>query len=160
MSQDTWLSDDTVMENVRFSGPQITKEQAIEACRKTGCDSFIRKLPKRYDETIDNERDDISGGQKQLLTIARAMASDPSIMILDEATSSVDVVTEGRIQKAVRELLNGRTSIIIAHRLSTITNCDKIVVIDGGRVSEIGTHDELIANGGFYSRLYASYVSG
>jgi ATP-binding cassette subfamily B protein len=148
------------MENIRFSGPQITEEQAIDACKKTGCDSFIRKLPKRYNETIDNERDDISGGQKQLLTIARAMASDPSIMILDEATSSVDVVTEVRIQKAVRELLNGRTSIIIAHRLSTITNCDKIVVIDGGTVSEIGTHDELIAKGGFYSRLYASYVSG
>jgi ATP-binding cassette subfamily B protein len=160
VSQDTWLSDDTVMENIRFSGPQITEEQAIDACKKTGCDSFIRKLPKRYNETIDNERDDISGGQKQLLTIARAMASDPSIMILDEATSSVDVVTEVRIQKAVRELLNGRTSIIIAHRLSTITNCDKIVVIDGGTVSEIGTHDELIAKGGFYSRLYASYVSG
>ena len=160
VSQDTWLSDDTVMENIRFSGPQITEEQAIDACKKTGCDSFIRKLPKRYNETIDNERDDISGGQKQLLTIARAMASDPSIMILDEATSSVDVVTEVRIQEAVRELLNGRTSIIIAHRLSTITNCDKIVVIDGGTVSEIGTHDELIAKGGFYSRLYASYVSG
>ena len=160
VTQDTWLSDDTVMENVRFSGSHITEEQVYDACKKTGCDSFIRKLPKRYNELIDNERDDISAGQKQLLTIARAMASDPSIMILDEATSSVDVVTEVRIQKAVRELLNGRTSIIIAHRLSTITNCDKIVVIDGGTVSEIGSHDELIANGGFYSRLYASYISG
>ena len=160
VTQDTWLSDDTVMENIRFSGKHISEEQAYDACKKTGCDSFIRKLPKRYNELIDNERDDISAGQKQLLTIARAMASDPSIMILDEATSSVDVVTEVRIQKAVRELLNGRTSIIIAHRLSTITNCDKIVVIDGGKVSEIGSHDELIANGGFYSRLYASYVSG
>ena len=160
VTQDTWLSDDTVMENIRFSGSHITEEQVKDACKKTGCDSFIRKLPKRYNEQIDNERDDISEGQKQLLTIARAMASDPSIMILDEATSSVDVVTEVRIQKAVRELLNGRTSIIIAHRLSTITNCDKIVVIDGGTVSEIGSHDELIANGGFYSRLYASYISG
>ena len=160
VTQDTWLSDDTVMENIRFSGPHITDEQVYEACRRSGCDSFIRKLPKRYNEMIDNDRDDISEGQKQLLTIARAMASDPSIMILDEATSSVDVVTEDRIQKAVRELLNGRTSIIIAHRLSQITNCDKIVVIDAGTVSEIGTHDELIANGGFYSRLYASYISG
>ena len=160
VTQDTWLSDDTVMDNIRFSGDHITEEQAKDACKKTGCDSFIRKLPKRYNELIDNERDDISAGQKQLLTIARAMASDPSIMILDEATSSVDVVTEVRIQKAVRELLNGRTSIIIAHRLSTITNCDKIVVIDGGSVSEIGSHEELIANGGFYSRLYASYISG
>jgi len=160
VTQDTWLADDTVMENIRFSGSHITEEQVFDACRKSGCDSFIRKLPKRYNEMIDNDRDDISEGQKQLLTIARAMASDPSIMILDEATSSVDVVTEDRIQKAVRELLNGRTSIIIAHRLSQITNCDKIVVIDDGKVSEIGTHDELIANGGFYSRLYASYISG
>lgn len=160
VTQDTWLSDDTVMENIRFSGPHITDEQVFEACRKSGCDSFIRKLPKRYNEMIDNSRDDISEGQKQLLTIARAMASDPSIMILDEATSSVDVVTEDRIQKAVRELLNGRTSIIIAHRLSQITSCDKIVVIDNGTVSEIGTHSELIANGGFYSKLYASYISG
>ena len=160
VTQDTWLSDDTVMENIRFSGPHITEEQVFEACKKSGCDSFIRKLPKRYNEQIENDRDDISEGQKQLLTIARAMASDPAIMILDEATSSVDVVTEDRIQKAIRELLNGRTSIIIAHRLSQITSCDKIVVIDGGKVSEIGSHDELIANGGFYSRLYASYISG
>lgn len=160
VTQDTWLSDDTVMENIRFSGPHITDEEVYDACKKSGCDSFIRKLPKRYNEMIDNSRDDISEGQKQLLTIARAMASDPSIMILDEATSSVDVVTEDRIQKAVRELLNGRTSIIIAHRLSQITNCDKIVVIDGGKVSEIGSHDELIANDGFYSKLYASYISG
>ena len=160
VTQDTWLSDDTVMENIRFSGSHITDEEVYDACKKSGCDSFIRKLPKRYNEMIDNSRDDISEGQKQLLTIARAMASDPSIMILDEATSSVDVVTEDRIQKAVRELLNGRTSIIIAHRLSQITNCDKIVVIDGGKVSEIGSHDELIANGGFYSKLYASYISG
>ena len=148
------------MENIRFSGPHITDEQVFDAGKKSGSDSFIRKLPKRYNEIIDNDRDDISEGQKQLLTIARAMASDPSIMILDEATSSVDVVTEDRIQKAVKKLLNGRTSIIIAHRLSQITNCDKIVVIDAGRVSEIGTHDELIANGGFYSKLYASYISG
>ena len=160
VTQDTWLSDDTIMENIRFSGSHITEEQVYEAGKKSGSDSFIRKLPKRYNEMIDNDRDDISEGQKQLLTIARAMASDPSIMILDEATSSVDVVTEDRIQKAVRKLLNGRTSIIIAHRLSQITNCDKIVVIDAGKVSEIGTHDELIANGGFYSKLYASYISG
>ncbi len=160
VSQDTWLSDDTVMENIRFSGSHISEEQAVEASKKAGCDSFIRKLPKRYNEMLDNERDDISEGQKQLLTIARAMASDPSILILDEATSSVDVVTEDRIQKAVKKLLNGRTSIIIAHRLSQITSCDKIVVIDGGKVSEIGSHAELIANGGFYSKLYASYISG
>ena len=142
------------------AGVSSSVTQAVEASKKAGCDSFIRKLPKRYNELLDNDRDDISEGQKQLLTIARAMASDPSILILDEATSSVDVVTEDRIQKAVKKLLNGRTSIIIAHRLSQITSCDKIVVIDGGKVSEIGSHDELIANGGFYSRLYASYISG
>ena len=160
VTQDTWLANDTVLENIRFSDSEITEEAVIEACRTTGCDSFIRKLPKRYNEQIDNDRDDISEGQKQLLTIARAMASDPSIMILDEATSSVDVVTEVRIQKAIKALLNGRTNIIIAHRLSQITGCDKIVVIDDGKVSEIGTHDELIAKGGFYSKLYASYISG
>lgn len=160
VTQDTWLADGTVMENISFSGSHITDEEVFEASKKAGCDSFIRKLPKRYNEQIENDRDDISEGQKQLLTIARAMASDPAIMILDEATSSVDVVTEDRIQKAIRELLNGRTSIIIAHRLSQITNCDKIVVIDDGKVSEIGSHNELIANGGFYSRLYASYISG
>lgn len=160
VTQDTWLANDTVLENIRFSDSEITEEAVIEACRTTGCDSFIRKLPKRYNEQIDNDRDDISEGQKQLLTIARAMASDPSIMILDEATSSVDVVTEDRIQKAIKTLLNGRTNIIIAHRLSQITGCDKIVVIDDGKVSEIGTHDELIAKGGFYSKLYASYISG
>lgn len=160
VTQDTWLANDTVLENIRFSDSEITEETVIEACRTTGCDSFIRKLPKRYNEQIDNDRDDISEGQKQLLTIARAMASDPSIMILDEATSSVDVVTEDRIQKAIKALLNGRTNIIIAHRLSQITGCDKIVVIDDGKVSEIGTHDELIAKGGFYSKLYASYISG
>ncbi len=159
VTQDTWLSDDTVMENIRFAGSHITDEEVFSASKKAGCDSFIRKLSKRYNETMDNERDDISEGQKQLLTIARAMASDPSILILDEATSSVDVVTEDRIQKAVRKLLNGRTSIIIAHRLSQITSCDKIVVIESGKVSEIGSHDELVAKGGFYSRLYASYIS-
>lgn len=160
VTQDTWLTDGTVMENIRFSGSHITDDEVFEASKKAGCDSFIRKLPKRYNEQIENDRDDISEGQKQLLTIARAMASDPAILILDEATSSVDVVTEDRIQKAIRELLNGRTSIIIAHRLSQITNCDKIVVIDDGKVSEIGSHNELIKNGGFYSRLYASYISG
>lgn len=159
VTQDTWLSDDTVMENIRFAGSHITDEEVFSASKKAGCDSFIRKLSKRYNEMMDNERDDISEGQKQLLTIARAMASDPSILILDEATSSVDVVTEDRIQKAVRKLLNGRTSIIIAHRLSQITSCDKIVVIESGKVSEIGSHDELVAKGGFYSRLYASYIS-
>ena len=111
VSQDTWLSDDTVMENIRFSGSHISEEEAIEASKKAGCDSFIRKLPKRYNEMLDNERGDISEGQKQLLTIARAMASDPSILILDEATSSVDVVTEDSIQKAVQKLMSTLLSI-------------------------------------------------
>ena len=103
-------------------------------------------------------RSDISEGQKQLLSITRAMNSDPDVMILDEATSSVDVLTEVRIQKAVKELLSGRTGIIIAHRLSTIIDCDIIAVLDNGELAEIGTHEELIGKGGFYSELYESYV--
>ena len=159
VSQDTWLLNGTVLDNIRFGAKDLGIEEARQAAVKTGSDSFIRKLPDRYDEYIDNNRSEISEGQRQLLTITRAMAANPSIMILDEATSSVDIMTEVRIQKAINELLNGRTGIIIAHRLSTIIGCDMIVVLDKGEVKELGSHSELIGNNGFYSKLYASYTT-
>ena len=121
-------------------------------------DFTFDKEPVKVFEIIDNSRSDISEGQKQLLSITRAMNSDPDVMILDEATSSVDVLTEVRIQKAVKELLAGRTGIIIAHRLSTIIDCDIIAVLDKGELQEIGTHEELLGHKGFYSELYESYI--
>ena len=159
VSQDTWLLNGSVIDNIMFGAKDISLDEAKCAAVKTGSDSFIKRLPGRYDEHIDNNRSEISEGQRQLLTITRAMAANPSIMILDEATSSVDIVTEVRIQKAINELLNGRTGIIIAHRLSTIIGCDMIVVLDNGEVRELGSHSELIGNKGFYSKLYASYTT-
>ncbi len=159
VSQDTWLLNGSVMDNIKFGAKDITDEEAFAAASETGSDSFINKLPNKYDEYIDNNRSDISEGQRQLLTITRAMAANPALMILDEATSSVDIVTEVRIQKATGRLLNGRTGIIIAHRLSTIIGCDMIVVLDKGEVIETGTHAELIGRNGLYSKLYSTYTT-
>lgn len=156
--QDTWIKNGSVMENIKFGRPDMTDEEAVKGADVTGASSFIRRLPSKFDENISNMRSDISEGQKQLLAITRAMNSDPDVMILDEATSSVDVLTEVRIQKAVKELLSGRTGIIIAHRLSTIIDCDIIAVLDNGELAEIGTHEELLKNKGFYSELYESYI--
>lgn len=158
VTQDTWFRNADIMENIKFGRPLLSDEDAISTAKVSGADSFIRKLPNKYHEQILSSRDDISEGQRQLLSITRAMASDPCILILDEATSSVDILTEVKIQKAVKDLLKGRTSLVIAHRLSTIVDADMIVVMEDGRVSEIGKHEDMIDSGGFYSKLYKSYT--
>ena len=158
VTQDTWFRNADIMENIKFGRPLLSDEEAVSTAKVSGADSFIRKLPNKYHEQISSSRDDISEGQRQLLSITRAMASDPCILILDEATSSVDILTEVKIQRAVKDLLKGRTSLIIAHRLSTIVDADMIVVMEDGRVSEIGKHSDMINSGGFYSKLYKSYT--
>ena len=158
VTQDTWFRNADIMENIKFGRPLLSDEDAISTAKVSGADSFIRKLPNKYHEQLSSSRDDISEGQRQLLSITRAMASDPCILILDEATSSVDILTEVKIQKAVKDLLKGRTSLVIAHRLSTIVDADMIVVMEDGRVSEIGKHEDMIDSGGFYSKLYKSYT--
>ncbi len=158
VTQDTWFRNAEIIENIKFGIPLLSDEEAIRTARISGADSFIRKLPGKYHEKLVSSRDDISEGQRQLLSITRAMAADPCILILDEATSSVDILTEVKIQKAVKDLLKGRTSLIIAHRLSTIVDADMIVVMEDGRVSETGKHEDMINSGGFYSKLYKSYT--
>lgn len=158
VTQDTWFRNSDIMENIKFGKPLLSDEEAVRTAKVSGADSFIRKLPNKYKEQINSGRDDISEGQRQLLSITRAMAADPCILILDEATSSVDILTEVKIQKAVKDLLSGRTSLIIAHRLSTIVDADMIVVMEDGKVSETGKHEDMINSGGFYSKLYKSYT--
>ena len=153
--QDTWLFEGTIKENLRFGKPDATDEEIVEACKMANVDHFIRTEPKGYDMVLAEETN-ISAGQKQLLTIARAMVQNSPMLILDEATSSVDTRTEILIQTAMDRLTKGRTSFVIAHRLSTIKNADKIIVMKDGNIVEIGTHDELIAKGGAYKELYNS----
>lgn len=154
--QDTWLYGGTIMENIRYGRPDATDEEVVEAAKLACADHFIRTLDGGYDFVIGEDADNISQGQKQLLTIARALLSDPKVLILDEATSSVDTRTERLIQSATETLMSGRTSFIIAHRLSTITGADKILVLRDGDVVEQGTHAELMAQKGFYEQLYSS----
>lgn len=158
VTQDTWFTNGSIMDNISYGNSMLSVDEAIEISRKSGAHSFIRRLQNKYDEKIDPLNEEISEGQRQLLSITRAMASDSPILILDEATSSVDIYTEHKIHKDLRELMNDRTSIVIAHRLKTIINSDKIIVLENGRVTESGTHDELIRNGGFYLSLYKSYT--
>ncbi|KFI48051.1 ABC transporter permease [Bifidobacterium biavatii DSM 23969] len=153
--QDTWVFRGTVRENIAYSKPGVTDEQIREACRAVGLDHYIQSLPNGYDTVLD-ENTSLSAGQKQLLTIARAMVQDAPILILDEATSSVDTRTEELIQKAMDALTVGRTSFVIAHRLSTIRDADMILVMNHGDVIERGTHEQLLAAGGFYANLYNS----
>jgi len=153
--QDTWVFRGTVRENIAYSKPGVTDEQIINACKAVGLHHYIMSLPNGYDTVLD-DRASLSQGQKQLLTIARAMVEDAPILILDEATSSVDTRTEELIQKAMDALTVGRTSFVIAHRLSTIRDADMILVMNGGDIVERGTHEELLAKSGFYADIYNS----
>ena len=153
--QDTWLFEGTIRENIAYAKKGVTDGQLDRACRAAGLDHFIHTLPKGYD-TVLNDKASLSAGQKQLITIARAIVEDAPLLILDEATSSVDTRTEVLIQQAMDRLTEGRTSFVIAHRLSTIKNADCILVMKDGDIIESGTHDELLKNGGFYAELYNS----
>ena len=154
--QDTWLFNGTVKENIAYGKESATDEEIIEAAKTACADHFIKTLPHGYDTILDEDATNISQGQKQLLTIARAFLANSPIIILDEATSSVDTRTEKLIQEAMDRLMKGRTSFVIAHRLSTIKNADIILVMDNGTIIETGTHEELLDKKGFYANLYNS----
>jgi ATP-binding cassette subfamily B protein len=154
--QDTWLFAGTIHDNIAYGKEGATDAEIVAAAEAAHVDSFVRTLPHGYETVLDDDASDLSSGQRQLLTIARAFLADPSILILDEATSNVDTRTEVLIQAAMARLRHGRTSFVIAHRLSTIRNADSIVVMDGGRIVEQGTHSELLARNGFYAGLYQS----
>ena len=154
--QDTWLKAGTIRENIAYGAPDATEEQIVAAAKAAHAHGFIQRLPQGYDTLITEDGGNISQGQKQLLCIARVMLRLPPILILDEATSSIDTRTEARIQKAFQQMMEGRTSFIVAHRLSTIRQADVILVMKDGHVIEQGTHDQLLAQGGFYANLYNS----
>jgi ABC-type multidrug transport system fused ATPase/permease subunit len=152
--QDPFLFAGTVADNIAFGRPEATQDEIVAAAKLANADGFIQRLPQGYDTPILEGGVNFSVGQRQLLCIARAVLVDPRILILDEATSSVDTMTEALIQQALQRLLSGRTALVIAHRLSTVRSADRIYVIDGGRIVEQGSHDELLAQGGLYHDLY------
>ena len=154
--QDTWLFKGTIMENIRYGRLDATDEEVIAAAKAAHAHRFIQTLPGGYQMELNEDASNVSQGQKQLLTIARAILADNKIMILDEATSSVDTRTEQQIQKAMNHLMEGRTSFVIAHRLSTIRDADLILVMKDGDIIEQGNHEELLAKNGFYAELYNS----
>ncbi|QYG95690.1 ABC transporter ATP-binding protein [Iamia sp. SCSIO 61187] len=158
--QDTWLFEGTIRENIAFGNLEATDDQIREAARATYVDRFVHSMPEGYDTVLDDEGTSVSAGEKQLLTIARAFLADPAILILDEATSSVDTRTEVLIQEAMSALRTNRTSFVIAHRLSTIRDADTILVMDGGRIAGQGHHDDLLARGGAYADLYNAQFAG
>ena len=154
--QDTWLFKGSIMENIRYGKLDATDDEVIAAAKAAHVDHFIRTLPGGYDMELNEEASNVSQGQKQLLTIARAILANNKILILDEATSSVDTRTEIQIQKAMDNLMKGRTSFVIAHRLSTIKDADLILVLKDGDIIEQGSHEELLEKNGFYAELYNS----
>jgi len=158
--QDTWLFGGSILANIAYGAADASASQISEAAQAAYADHFVRTLPQGYDTVIDDEGSSVSAGQRQLLTIARAFLADPAILILDEATSSVDTRTEALVQQAMAALRTGRTSFVIAHRLSTIRDADRIVVMVDGGIVEQGTHPQLLAAGGPYHRLYAAQFSG
>jgi ATP-binding cassette subfamily B protein len=158
--QDTWLFSGTIRENIAYGRDGASEADIVHAAQMAQADHFIRTLPDNYDTAINEEAINLSQGQKQLLTIARAFLADPAVLILDEATSSVDSRTEVLIQQAMAELMRGRTTFVIAHRLSTIRNADTILMVEGGRIVERGTHDDLLAAAGRYAALYHSQFAG
>ena len=154
--QDTWLFNGTILENIRYGRADASEEEVIAAAKAAHVDHFVRTLPEGYHFVLNEEVTNISQGQKQLLTIARAILANPPMLLLDEATSSVDTHTEILIQRAMDKLMQGRTSFIIAHRLSTIQNADMILVMRDGNIVEQGSHEALLEQGGFYAELYNS----
>ena len=154
--QDTWLFAGTIRANIAYGRPEATEEEIMDAARATYVDRFVHSLPDGYDTLLDDEGSNVSAGEKQLLTIARAFLARPSVLILDEATSSVDTRTEVLVQQAMKALRQDRTSFVIAHRLSTIRDADLILVMENGAIVEQGTHDELLAARGAYFELYTS----
>ena len=157
--QDTWLFTGSIYDNIHYGNEQASEEEVIRAAKAAHVDDFVRKLPEGYQRILNEEASNISQGQRQLITIARAFLANPDVLILDEATSSVDTRTEILIQAAMNRLLENRTSFVVAHRLSTIRDADTIIVMAEGSIVETGTHDELMAKNGLYADLYNSQFS-